>query len=68
MLNESLQALQIERLQRVIAKHDKVLTDIPGLTNLVEFDMNLTSAEPVRIRPYPTPFAKEEAEVDFFTE
>lgn len=56
-----LRTQQIKRFQRIVAETATVLTDKPGLTDLLEFDMKLTSAEPVRIRPYPTRFAKEEA-------
>lgn len=55
MVKPSLQAQQRDRLQRVVATHVKVLADKPGLTDLVEFEMKLTSAEPVRIQPYPCP-------------
>lgn len=36
-----------------------VLTDIPGTTNLVEHKINVTSSEPVRVKPYPVPFYTE---------
>lgn len=52
----------------IIAENARVLTYKPGLTNLVKFDMKLTSTELVHIKPYPTPFAKEKAlkaEVDY---
>ena len=52
------QPLSIEQqgqLRAVLAKHDKVLTKEPGLTQLVNFDIDTGEASPVYQRPYNTP-------------
>ena len=42
-------------VREVLEKYDDVLTDKPGLTNLDTFSVKLTSEDPVRSKPYPTP-------------
>ena len=52
------QPLSVEQqgqLRAVLAKHDKVLTKEPGLTQLVTFDIDTREASPVYQRPYNTP-------------
>ncbi|CAG5131383.1 unnamed protein product, partial [Candidula unifasciata] len=60
-INPILLDSQQQRIREVLTAHSAVLTDKPGRTSLVEFDMKLTSTEPVRQRCYPIPYAKEEA-------
>ncbi|CAG5133313.1 unnamed protein product, partial [Candidula unifasciata] len=61
VVNPSLTPEQKQAINRVLLKHSNVLTDKPGLTNLIEYDMKLKSSEPIRQKPYTILFAKETA-------
>ncbi|XP_054719150.1 uncharacterized protein LOC129228494 [Uloborus diversus] len=43
---------QIDQLGKVLQKHKRVFSSDPGCTKLVTMDIELTSADPVRSRPY----------------
>lgn len=45
---------QQEQLGALLIKHKKVFSNIPGRTNLIEHDIELTSDKPVRMKPYRT--------------
>ncbi len=53
LISPDLSNEQREQLKRFLAEYQDVLTDIPGMTNLVEHSIELTSSEPVRSKPYP---------------
>ena len=42
----------------LVRKHRKILSDVPLRTNLMEFEMNVESAKPVRVKQYQLPHAK----------
>ena len=42
-------------MKNLLEQFEDVLTDKPGLTTLDTFQLKLTSDEPVRLKPYPTP-------------
>ena len=60
------------RIVRKVARHDYRLpvngllslleeyTDIPGKTDLIEYDIRLTTEDPVRSKPYPVPHARKD--------
>ena len=45
----------------LLAEFKDVLTDVPGRTNLIEHEIKLTSAEPIRTRNYPIPLKLHDA-------
>ena len=60
--------LQQEQLKELLDKYKKVLDKEPGLTKLVEFEINTGDASPVYQRPYNTPEALRksvDAEIDW---
>ncbi|KAK6166422.1 hypothetical protein SNE40_023117 [Patella caerulea] len=48
---------QRESLASLLNCYQDVLTDLPGHTNLLEHEINTTTDVPVRLKPYPIPFA-----------
>ena len=60
-VNPDLTSQERERITQVLKSHKEILTDKPGRTRLVEFEMTLTTQEPVRQKVYPVPFSKEKA-------
>ena len=51
---------QKQDLHRLLDNHRQVFSNKPGCTNLVEYSLELTDSDPVRIRAYPVnPKAKE---------
>ena len=54
---KELDADKVHEIREVLAKHNTVLTDLPGQSNLVNHDIKLTSADPLRSKPYPLPHA-----------
>ena len=59
------------QLQQLLAKHSKVLDKEPGLTKLVDFDIDTGDAEPIYQRPYNTPIAlrkRVDLEIDWLLE
>lgn len=50
---------QLETAKSLCDSFSDVFTDIPGMTNLVEHKIVVTSSEPVRVKPYPIPFSTE---------
>lgn len=50
-----------KRKSRVLGQHAEVLTDTPGRTSLVEFDMKLMDSTPVGVKNYPLLYAKAES-------
>ena len=60
-IDESLSVEQQQELKELIKEYQDVFTDIPGRTNLGEHSIQLTSADPVRSKPYPLPHSMLEA-------
>ncbi|XP_065925767.1 uncharacterized protein [Magallana gigas] len=50
---------QLETAKSLCDSFSDVFTDIPGMTNLMEHKIVVTSSEPVRVKPYPIPFSTE---------
>ncbi|XP_070545582.1 uncharacterized protein [Ptychodera flava] len=59
-ISPDLDETQQNEMKCLITEFADVLTDLPGHCNIGEHDIKLTSAEPVRSKPYPLPFAKTE--------
>ena len=56
---ERLTSKQQQAVKSLCNSYSDVLTDIPGVTNLVKHKIELTSSDPIRIKPYPIPFHTE---------
>ncbi|GBM51196.1 Retrovirus-related Pol polyprotein from transposon 17.6 [Araneus ventricosus] len=53
-LSERLCPTQIEELRKLLGAHQKVFSNEPGKTHLVEHDIELISDQPIRSKPYRT--------------
>ena len=51
---------QTKEVREILNEFKDVLTDVPGETNLVMHEINLTSDHPVRTKQYPLPFSMTE--------
>ncbi|GFX50662.1 CCHC-type domain-containing protein [Trichonephila clavipes] len=51
-LNKHLHDKQMDRLRELLSKYSKRFSNNPGLTNLVEHEIQLVSNQPVRTKPY----------------
>ncbi|GFX16054.1 retrovirus-related Pol polyprotein from transposon 297 [Trichonephila clavipes] len=51
-LNKHLHDKQMDRLRELLNKYSKCVSNNPGLTNLVEHEIQLVSDQPVRTKPY----------------
>ncbi|GFV99349.1 retrovirus-related Pol polyprotein from transposon 297 [Trichonephila clavipes] len=51
-LNKHLHDKQMDRLGELLNKYSKCFSNNPGLTNLVEHEIQLVSDQPVRTKPY----------------
>ena len=51
---------QRKEVRELLAKYPDVLTSIPGKTELLEHDIKLSTAEPVRSKGYPIPYKTRE--------
>ncbi|GFW09704.1 retrovirus-related Pol polyprotein from transposon 297 [Trichonephila clavipes] len=51
-LNKYLHDKQMDRLRELLNKYSKCFSNNPGLTNLVEHEIQLVSDQPVRTKPY----------------
>lgn len=58
-ISENVISEQRNALQKLCKSFTDVLTDLPGVTNLVEHRIELMTNEPVRIKQYPLPFHTE---------
>ena len=56
-VDEHLSASQQQEITSLLNEFQDVLTDLPGSTLLCEHDIQLTSKEPIRRRPYALPHA-----------
>ncbi|GFX63895.1 retrovirus-related Pol polyprotein from transposon 297 [Trichonephila clavipes] len=51
-VNKHLHDKQMDRLRELLSKYSKCFSNNPGLTNLVEHEIQLVSDQPVRTKPY----------------
>ncbi|XP_041452935.1 uncharacterized protein LOC121406002 isoform X3 [Lytechinus variegatus] len=56
-VNEELSETQKTQLREVLGEYADVLTDLPGKTDVMTHDIQLTSSEPFRKKQYPIPHA-----------
>lgn len=60
-VNESLSLDQNESVIALLHEFQDVLTDVPGRTDVIQHEVQLTTNEPIRNRPYQIPYAIREA-------
>jgi hypothetical protein len=60
VVNPDLSDDQGKEIGEVLNSFHEVLSEVPGCTNLIQHKIHLTTSEPVRIKPYPVPFAVRE--------
>lgn len=58
-ISENVTSDQRNGIQKLCESFANVLTDKPGVTNLVDHEIQLMRNEPVRIKQYPFPFHTE---------
>ena len=58
---KDLTADQVNDLVELFHKFEPILSDQPGKTHLIEHSIELNTPDPIRVRPYPIPFAKVKA-------
>ena len=56
-IGELPQKEQHQQVMRILKNYQDIFTDIPGMTNIGEHEINLTSEQPLRMKPYPLPYA-----------
>ncbi|XP_041356959.1 uncharacterized protein LOC121374100 [Gigantopelta aegis] len=56
-VNSGLAWDQIQEVRKLLYEYSDVLSDSPGYTSLASHDIRLLSDTPVRVKPYPLPFA-----------
>lgn len=56
-LSDKLNAEQTRQVQSVVRKHAPIFSDVPGKTDWVYCNLQLTTNNPVHVKQYPLPFA-----------
>ena len=51
---------QQQEMINTLSRHEKVFLDISGKTNMIKHKIELTENNPIRLRPYPLPYAMRE--------
>jgi len=62
-INPELSEVQTAELKQLLNEYKQIFSDVPTVTHLVEHKVELTQNEPVKCKPYPTPY-KMQALVD----
>ena len=57
-INPRLDSTQQAEVRTLLCDFQDVFSDVPGETNLGEHRIELTTKEPIRVKPYPMPYAK----------
>lgn len=60
-LDSALSPTESGQLKDLLQKYSDVLTDLPGRTDLLEFELELVEHRPFRCKPYPVPLHVKEA-------
>ena len=55
-INPCLEASRQAQLVKLLEQYSDIFTDVPGSTDLAEHRIELSSSDPVRLRPYPLPY------------
>ena len=56
VINPDLGEQQKRDLSKLLVEFKDIFSDLPGYTKLVKHEIDLTSTEPVRSKPYPMPY------------
>ena len=48
---------QAREITTVLSKYQQVLTDVPGCTNVLEYEIKVTGNDPIKLKSYPVPYA-----------
>lgn len=56
-ISPTLKPGQRSELVRLLNTYQDIMTDLPGITSLGQHEIHVTSDEPVRLKPYPLPYA-----------
>ena len=59
-ISEKLSSVLKLEVETLLDKYEYILTDVPKHTNIIECDLQLTTSEPIRSKPYPVPHALKE--------
>ncbi|XP_070203545.1 uncharacterized protein [Littorina saxatilis] len=59
-VNPDLDSTKVFQLTELAKRHQKCLTDLPGMTQLQECELKLTTQKPVYVKPYPLPHSQVE--------
>ena len=59
-INPKLSQAQTNDLKQLLREYRQIFSDVPTVTHLVEHKVELTQTEPVRCKPYPTPYKMQE--------
>jgi hypothetical protein len=59
-INPDLEQEKQQQIRALLEQFKDIFTDVPGVTDLIEHEINLTTNEPVRSRLYPIPYALRE--------
>ena len=59
-ISEGLTPQQRKAVQVLVYEYRDIFTERPGTTDLVEHEIEVTTVHPVRVAPYPIPYAKQE--------
>ena len=57
-LNDELTLPRANNLRALMEENETIFTDAPGITELVEHEIKLTTSQPIRVKPYPIPFSQ----------
>ena len=60
-INPRLDSTQQAEVHMLLCDFQDVFSDVTGETNLGEHRIELTTKEPIRVKPYPMPYAKRQA-------
>ena len=59
-ISDELCSEEVQEMKELIAEFSCIFTDIPGCPNITSHEIKLNQENPVRLKPYPMPFAKRE--------
>ena len=57
-LNDELTLPRANNLRALMEGNETIFTDAPGITELVEHEIKLTTYQPIRVKPYSIPFSQ----------
>ena len=59
-INQALTVEQQEQVKKLLMEVKEIFSDVPKVTHLIEHKVELTEKEPVKQKPYPTPYKMQE--------